>query len=81
MVIKNFALRKRSPQRSWEIKTRSWRNYICCATEYANDGNETTFPHTAIENTPYWWVDLGQVYNTVIRIEIINRSDGEGKFF
>lgn len=79
MVFKNVALKKRSYQSSWEIKTRSWRNYICCATDYGNDGNATTFSHTALENYPYWRVDLGQVYD-IIRIEIINRSDGQGKF-
>ncbi|XP_063442873.1 fucolectin-1-like [Mytilus trossulus] len=76
-VIKNVALGKRSQQSSWELKTRSWGNYICCATEYANDGNATTFSHTAIQNLPYWWVDLGQLYD-LKRIEIINRSDHVG---
>lgn len=77
--MKNVALRKKSQQSSWEMKTRSWGNYICCATEYANDGNATTFSHTAIQNLPYWWVDLGHMYD-IKRIEIINRSDHLGMF-
>ncbi|XP_076109482.1 uncharacterized protein LOC143078505 [Mytilus galloprovincialis] len=76
-VIKNVALKKRIQQSSWYAKTRSWGNYICCATEYANDGNATTFSHTNYENSPYLWVDLGHVYD-IKRIEIINRSDHAG---
>ncbi|VDI38499.1 Hypothetical predicted protein [Mytilus galloprovincialis] len=76
-VIRNVALRKRSQQSSWWGKTRSWGNYICCATEYANDGNASTFAVTNHDNMPYWWVDLGHVYD-IKRIEIINRSDHYG---
>ncbi|CAG2220858.1 unnamed protein product [Mytilus edulis] len=76
-VIRNVALRKRSQQSSWWDKTRSWGNYICCATEYANDGNATTSSVTNLDNMPYWWVDLGHVYDIKL-IEIINRSDNFG---
>ncbi|XP_052060006.1 fucolectin-5-like [Mytilus californianus] len=68
----NVALRKTSQQSSWYANTRSWGNNQCCATDYANDGNPTTFSHTELENLPYWWVDLGHVYD-IKRIEIKNR--------
>ncbi|CAC5398323.1 unnamed protein product [Mytilus coruscus] len=77
-VIRNVALRKRSQQSSWYGNTRSWGNYMCCATDYANDGNATTFAVTNHDNMPYWWVDLGHVYD-IKRIEIINRSDISGE--
>ncbi|CAC5393412.1 unnamed protein product [Mytilus coruscus] len=77
-VIKNVALRKTNKKSSWLANTRSWGNYICCATEYANDGNATTLSHTNYENFPYWWVDLGHMYD-IMRIEIINRSDSYGQ--
>ncbi|XP_052062853.1 fucolectin-5-like [Mytilus californianus] len=74
-VIKNVALKKRTQQSSWYAKTRTLLNNICCATDYANDGNPNTFSHTDYENLPYWWVDLGHVYD-IKRIEIINRIQG-----
>ncbi|CAG2203813.1 unnamed protein product [Mytilus edulis] len=46
--------------------------------DYANDGNATTFSVTNHDNMPYWWVDLGHVYD-IKRIEIINRSDQAGE--
>ncbi|CAG2220860.1 unnamed protein product [Mytilus edulis] len=77
-VVKNVALKKRIQQSSWYAKTRSRGNYICCATEYANDGNATTFSHTNYDNFPYLWVDLGRMYD-IKRIEIINRSESYGQ--
>ncbi|XP_071172122.1 fucolectin-5-like [Mytilus edulis] len=77
-VIRNVALKKRSQQSSWWGKTRSWGNNICCATEYANDGNPSTFAVTNHDYMPYWWVDIGHVYD-IKRIEIINRSDHAGE--
>ncbi|CAC5398321.1 unnamed protein product [Mytilus coruscus] len=75
---KNVALRKKSQQSSWHLKTHSWGNYVCCATEYANDGNATTYSHTNYDNLPYWLVDLENVYD-IKRIEIINRFDFAGQ--
>ncbi|XP_071141770.1 uncharacterized protein [Mytilus edulis] len=40
--------------------------------EYAVDGLTNTAPHTQQDQSPYWWVDLGNIYN-IIRIEVINR--------
>ena len=77
--IRNVALNRRIHQSSWYAKTRSWGNYKCCAADYANDGNATTFSHTNYEYSPYLWVDLGRVYD-IKRIEIINRSDQAGEF-
>ncbi|XP_071142491.1 uncharacterized protein [Mytilus edulis] len=42
-------------------------------SERALDGLTNTFSHTLWETTPFWWVDLGNIYN-IMRIEIINRS-------
>lgn len=78
-VIKNVALKKKSQQSSWHLKTHSWGNYVCCASEYANDGNPATYSHTNHDNLPYWWVDLGKVYD-IKWIEIINRPDLAGNF-
>ncbi|VDI72052.1 Hypothetical predicted protein [Mytilus galloprovincialis] len=77
-VIRNVALNKKIQQSSWLANTRSWGNYICCAVEYANDGNATTFSHTNKDNYPYLWIDLGRVYD-IKRIEIINRSESYGE--
>ncbi|VDI07969.1 Hypothetical predicted protein [Mytilus galloprovincialis] len=77
-VIKNVALKKKSQQSSWHLKTHSWGNYVCCASEYANDGNPATYSHTNHDNLPFWWVDLGKVYD-IKWIEIINRPDLAGQ--
>ncbi|VDI72053.1 Hypothetical predicted protein, partial [Mytilus galloprovincialis] len=37
-----------------------------------------TYSHTNHENLPYWWVDLGKVYD-IKWIEIINRPDLAGQ--
>ncbi|VDI34091.1 Hypothetical predicted protein [Mytilus galloprovincialis] len=40
--------------------------------EYAVDGLTNTAPHTQQDQSPYWWVDLGSIYN-IMRIEVINK--------
>ncbi|VDI35367.1 Hypothetical predicted protein [Mytilus galloprovincialis] len=46
--------------------------------KYAIDGLYNTYQFTATEMSPYWWVDLGNIYN-MMRIKIINMSgDGHG---
>ncbi|XP_063402033.1 fucolectin-5-like [Mytilus trossulus] len=72
--ISNVALLKGSNQSSLWSNTTSWRNNTCCSTDYAIDGNPATFSSTSFEYLPYWWVDLGLVYN-IKRIEIMNRPD------
>ncbi|XP_052098845.1 uncharacterized protein LOC127733534 [Mytilus californianus] len=46
-----------------------------CLARHGNDGNKKTFTATKQEWLPYWWVDLGHVYD-IKRIEIFNRFDG-----
>ncbi|CAG2185483.1 unnamed protein product [Mytilus edulis] len=41
--------------------------------KHAVDGLTNTFQHTKKEQNPYWWVDLGNIYN-IMRIEVINRN-------
>ncbi|XP_071141845.1 fucolectin-5-like [Mytilus edulis] len=40
----------------------------------AVDGLTNSHSHTEKDNLPYWWVDLGNIYN-IMRIEVINRFE------
>ncbi|CAG2196643.1 unnamed protein product [Mytilus edulis] len=46
-----------------------------CSALRAVDGNVNSFMHTNIEQSPYWIVDLGKIYQ-IKRIEILNRIQG-----
>ncbi|CAC5392750.1 unnamed protein product [Mytilus coruscus] len=63
----NVALGKISRQSSTRNKN--------MAAKYAVDGLTNTFQSTRWRKFPYWWVDLGNIYN-IMRIEVINRSVG-----
>lgn len=49
--------------------------YGVYSAQRAVDGNLNTFMHTNIEQSPYWMVDLGKIYQ-IKRIEIFNLIDG-----
>ncbi|VDH92274.1 Hypothetical predicted protein [Mytilus galloprovincialis] len=46
--------------------------YLNEYAEHVVDGLANTHHHTKQDQTPYWWVDLGNIYN-IMRIEVINR--------
>ncbi|VDI47667.1 Hypothetical predicted protein, partial [Mytilus galloprovincialis] len=60
---KNVALGKMCGQSS---------TYLNEYAEHVVDGLANTHDHTKQDQTPYWWVDLGNIYN-IMRIEVINR--------
>ncbi|XP_071142659.1 uncharacterized protein [Mytilus edulis] len=61
--IQNVALGKMCKQSS---------TYLNDHAGLAVDGLTNTSHHTEQDQAPYWWVDLGQIYN-IMRIEVINR--------
>ncbi|CAC5387689.1 unnamed protein product [Mytilus coruscus] len=62
-AFQNVALGKMSGQSS---------TYNNEHAEHAVDGLTDTATHTQQDQSPYWWVDLGNIYN-IMRIEVINK--------